>query len=119
MSGEILLVDDDDDVRESMADILEHAGYRVSHANSAEAALARLRDGFRPELMIVDYQLDGMTGTQFLSKCRTTPGLNDIPAVLLSGYGREKLPESMVGLMKPVDPAQLFEVLSRLHVSPA
>jgi CheY-like chemotaxis protein len=119
VSAEILLVDDDDDVRESMADILEHAGYRVSHANSAETALARLRDGLRPELMIVDYQLDGMTGTQFLSKCRATPGLNDIPAVLLSGYGREKLPESMVGLMKPVDPAQLFEVLSRLHVSPA
>jgi CheY-like chemotaxis protein len=119
VSAEILLVDDDDDVRESMAEILEHAGYRVAHANSAEAALAKLREGLRPELMIVDYQLEGMDGRQFLSACRATPGLKSIPAVLLSGYGRDRLPEAEVGLMKPVDPAQLFEVLNRLHVSPA
>jgi CheY-like chemotaxis protein len=119
VSAEILLVDDDDDVRESMADILEHAGYRVAHASSAEAALARLREGLHPEMMIVDYQLKGMNGTQFLSACRATPGWKNIPAVLLSGYGRERLPEAEVGLMKPVDPAQLLEVLSRLHHSTA
>jgi DNA-binding response OmpR family regulator len=69
MSNHILIVDDDNLLRRSLAFNLEQASYRVSTAASAEDALA-LADRDRPDLVLLDIGLPGMDGLEALRHFR-------------------------------------------------
>ncbi len=87
----ILVVDDDEHVRELLVESLSDTGYRVSFAATAEDALAQLRA--RPyDLVLSDVQLPGMDGIE-LSRAlaETDPGL---PVVLITGHGQPSLARS-------------------------
>jgi CheY-like chemotaxis protein len=84
MMFEIYVVEDDQQVSESIREILEDAGFRVTQAPDAVTALARLKSGYRPAAMIVDVVIPAMTGTEFLRACRDDPALAGIPAVVVS-----------------------------------
>jgi len=60
--GTVLLVDDEDLVRESTADMLGEIGYRVVEATSAEEALALIDDGLAFDLLVTDHLMPGMSG---------------------------------------------------------
>ncbi len=60
----MLLVDDEQLVRISTAEMLTDLGYEVVPANSAEAALAILGRGVRPDLLVTDNLMPGMTGAE-------------------------------------------------------
>ena len=62
--GTALLVDDEDLVRMSTADMLGELGYNVVEAKSAEDALRLLREGLRPDLLVTDHLMPGMNGTE-------------------------------------------------------
>lgn len=113
-----MVIDDDHDVRESMADLLEHAGYAVAREASGEQGLDRLRAGYRPAVVLVNYQMPGMTGAEFISACRGDPRLADIPVVVLSGFAGEILSETeshlFESITKPVDLPDLLAVVQRL-----
>jgi CheY-like chemotaxis protein len=109
----VLLVDDDTETRESLAELLEQEGYQVVCDVSAEAALGRLLSGFRPAAMVVDFRMSGITGIELLRICRADPSLVDIPAVLISGFDAVKF-QRMVGVMclrKPLDVSNILAVL--------
>ena len=109
----VLLVDDDTEMRESLAELFEQEGYQVVCDVSAEAALGRLLSGFRPAAMVVDFRMSGITGVEFLRICRADPRLVDIPAVLISGFDAVKF-QRMVGVMclrKPLDVPAILAVL--------
>ena len=79
----ILLVDDDDDVRETSADMLEELGYQVVQAASGEEALSMLDS--RPDLEVMtDVRMPGMSGLELsdLARSRRT----DLKIILISGY---------------------------------
>lgn len=80
----ILLVDDDDDVRETSADMLEELGYRVLQASSGAEALALLND--RPDLdvMVTDIRMPGMSGLELSDRARGVR--QDLKIILISGY---------------------------------
>ncbi len=59
----ILLVDDDADTRSVFRAKLEHAGYELDEAESAEAALGKVKE-FDPAVVITDVRMDGMTGLE-------------------------------------------------------
>jgi two-component system response regulator MprA len=84
MMFEIYVIEDDQDVSESMRETLEDAGFQVTQAPDALTALARLRSGYRPAAMIVDVMMPQMTGTELLRLCRQEAGLAGIPAVVVS-----------------------------------
>jgi CheY-like chemotaxis protein len=84
MMFEIYVIEDDQDVSDSMRATLEEAGFRVTQAPDAVTALERLRAGYRPAAMIVDIIMPQMTGTEFLRICRKDPALAAIPAVVVS-----------------------------------
>jgi CheY-like chemotaxis protein len=84
MMFEIYVVEDDEEVSESIREILEEAGFRVTQAPDAVTALARLKSGYRPAAMIVDVVLPAMSGTELLRACRDDPALAGIPAVVVS-----------------------------------
>lgn len=111
----ILLVDDDDDVRECVGLALEDEGYRVEEANGGEAALSRLR-ARRPDLLLLDYRMPGMNGPELLAAARAE-SLIDFPVVLLSA-GQD--PEQRKGpgavddsIAKPFELDDLLDTVKR------
>ncbi|HET7709909.1 MAG TPA: PAS domain-containing protein [Sphingomicrobium sp.] len=82
--ADILLVDDEDLVRQATAEMLREMGHRVAEAASGRAALVQLIDNPQFDLLITDYLMPGMRGSELLEEVRRIrPGL---PALLLTGY---------------------------------
>jgi len=79
----VLVIDDSLTTRMLEQSILESAGYVVELAVSAEDALTKARDR-RYSLFIVDVEMPGMDGFEFVAQTRSDPGLRDIPAILLT-----------------------------------
>ena len=80
----ILLVDDEDVVREATAEMLEDVGYTVLQADSGPAALAVLRNAQSIDLLITDYLMPGMNGVELIRNARNVaPALL---ALIISGY---------------------------------
>lgn len=82
--GTALLVDDEDLVRMSTADMLNDLGYHVVAASSAEHALNLLQEGLVIDLLISDHLMPGMNGTELARSVQT-----ELPAVkilIISGY---------------------------------
>jgi len=79
----VLVVDDSLTTRMVEQSILESAGHVVEVARSGEEALEKVRS--RPySLLLVDVEMPGMDGFEFISRTRTDPALRDIPAVLVT-----------------------------------
>jgi CheY-like chemotaxis protein len=80
----VLVIEDDSDVLELIAEALRERGHTVSCARDGSHGLARLREtGF--ELILLDLTLPDMTGLEFLDRREQNPQLAAIPVVILSG----------------------------------
>ena len=79
----VLVIDDSLTTRMLEQSILESAGYEVELAVSAEDALTKARDR-RYSLFIVDVEMPGMDGFEFVAQTRSDLGLRDIPAILVT-----------------------------------
>src|SRR4051812_22836882 len=83
-SHTVLLVDDDEDVRETSADMLEELGYIVTQAASGAEALDKLEANPDLEVMVTDIRMPGMTGlelSELAGKRR-----DSLKIILMSGY---------------------------------
>ncbi len=80
----ILIVDDDDEVREILAETLEELGYRVIGVSSAEEALLRLDMYAEPDLVITDVRMPGMSGLELAKRIRERGDC--VKLLLMSGY---------------------------------
>ncbi len=84
----VLLVEDDADLREAMAAILDAEGYRVIGARDGQDAIDRLREGARPSVIILDLMLPRKDGRQFRREQIADPDLDHIPVIAYSGDAR-------------------------------
>lgn len=80
----VLIVDDEEGIRESLSVILEDEGYRVASAGSGEDALVILQEQF-PDLIILDIWLPGMDGIQVLQEIAALK--RGVPVIMISGHG--------------------------------
>ena len=80
----IMLVDDDPDVRKVTADLLRDLGCETEELPNGAEALARLDAGARPDVLITDYAMPGMTGAEVAR--RSQERRSDLPVLLISGY---------------------------------
>jgi PAS domain S-box-containing protein len=111
--GKVLLVDDEDLVRLSTADMLAELGYEVQEASSAEQALQLLTAGFKPELIITDHLMPGMSGADLARKVREQ--LPSMKVLVISGYAEvEGIASDMPRLTKPFRSADLAQSLAEL-----
>jgi two-component system, chemotaxis family, chemotaxis protein CheY len=115
----ILLVEDDIDVREALADALSDKGYLVECAVDGEQALQVLRAGARPGLILLDLMMPRMNGAEFRTAQRADPALAALPVVLLSADARmdEKAQALKVegAVRKPIDLDQLCATIERIR----
>lgn len=111
-AGVVLLVDDEDLIRTSTAQMLADLGYVVVEANSARAAL-RLLDDARVDLIITDHLMPGMTGTEL---AREAQGHRpNLPVLIISGYADlEDVAPDLPRLTKPFLEAELAGALAAL-----
>jgi CheY-like chemotaxis protein len=84
MPGElILLVEDNDNNRLLVRDVLQVSGYRVIEAQNAEDGL-RMAEEQRPALILMDIQLPGMNGIEALKRLRASPATRAIPVIAVT-----------------------------------
>ncbi|HEU5219161.1 MAG TPA: type II/IV secretion system protein [Gemmatimonadales bacterium] len=84
----VLLVDDEDQLRRVMRDLLERQGYSVVEARDGAQALDEV-DRHAPDIVILDLNLPGVDGYSVLSQLRSRPATRQIPIVVLTAKGDE------------------------------
>ncbi len=82
----ILIVDDEEPVRELLALVLEDAGHRTLHAIHGSQAL-QLMQKERPDLVITDLMMPVMGGMALCQWLKREPGMRDIPVIMMSAAG--------------------------------
>jgi two-component system chemotaxis response regulator CheY len=80
----ILIVEDDRDIRDVLAEILAEEGYQVLVAEDGADGLRRLSEGPQPDLILLDLMMPRMDGYQFREEQRKNPDWSTIPLVLLT-----------------------------------
>ena len=112
----ILVVDDDDDIRETLAMALEASGYSTIPASDGVDALDRLReDRILPSLILLDLRMPRLSGEQVMREIQATPRLAGIPVVVMSGDGGARETARAMGaascLTKPIELDDLERVV--------
>jgi DNA-binding response OmpR family regulator len=80
----ILIVDDDEDIRELVARHVRNQGHKVLTAGSATEALAVIEDRGAPDLAVLDFSMPEVGGFDLLVALRAREGLADLPVIFLS-----------------------------------
>lgn len=85
MSKTILVVEDQEDNRQILRDLLANVGYEMLEAENGEEALAALAKR-RPDLILMDIQLPVMDGYETTRRIKANPDLKDIPVIVVTSY---------------------------------
>lgn len=112
----ILLVEDEESLREIVADALRDAGHRVQEAAGGAEALACLdSDGARFDVLLTDMGMPGMSGMELAAEAiKLRPG---IVVVVASGFAKAQLPDfpaQFIYLAKPYRVGQLERLFAEL-----
>jgi CheY-like chemotaxis protein len=112
----VLVVDDDRGVRELLTRSLSFEGFDVMEAANGQDALAQLRTGRRPGVIVLDLRMPVMDGWAFRVAQRADPRIARIPVVILSGADAHRFQEieAVAALEKPVSLSQLADCLHRI-----
>ncbi len=108
--GRVLIVDDDDVVRATTAAALTRRGFDVVQVSSGAEALGYLsRDA--PALMLLDLNMDDMTGWEVLSHIQRDPRLRDMKTIVVSGEQSPQIPRRFGYMRKPFRLDALLEMI--------
>ena len=83
----VLIVDDDPDFRDAVADLLKGEGFDVMMASNGRQALELLSGGLRPLAILLDLMMPVMNGMTFRAEQLKNPALSKIPVAVLSASG--------------------------------
>ena len=115
--GRILIVDDDDGVRENLAELFQVVGYSVVTAGSAPEAMGKLAHQ-DVDLLLTDYRMPGPNGVELIESARRVkPGLR---AILMTAFGDsfteiESVRRGAIGYVnKPFEADEITNLVSRI-----
>jgi CheY-like chemotaxis protein len=111
----LLLVDDDFDIRETLAEVLTDEGFEVTAACNGLEALRLLRAGFRPSVIVLDLMMPVMDGFRFRDEQRTEESLSHIPVVVITAGGshHSRSIDAQEWVPKPVKLDRLLSAIRR------
>jgi signal transduction histidine kinase len=115
-SSDVLVVDDDADIRYALKTVLELEGYHVALAANGREAWEWLQSAPLPALILLDLMMPVMNGTEFLGLVRTDARLRSVPVVLVTAFGSlaQSVAARSQGLLgKPFDVEQVLGLASR------
>ena len=113
----ILIVEDDPDIREDLAELLRARGHEVTTASNGREALDGLRQGALPRVILLDLMMPVMNGWEFRSQMMQDPQLASIPVLVLSGVADVRLHAKTLQVdgfvAKPIDLDRLYAEMDR------
>ncbi len=112
----ILVVDDDDAIRETLGGVLASEGYDVALAENGQRALDFVHDGERPDLVLLDLMMPVMSGWEFLELADTDDKLRGIPILIVSAMAAPLACQGAKGgvrmcFSKPIDLDALLDAV--------
>ena len=114
--GDIVIVDDNLSNLKSLTDILTVTGYRVQSASNGESAL-RCVESRPPELVLLDYMMEGMNGIEVCRHIKSNPKTEGIPVIFLSAHGDTDIQLEALqagGIDYVIKPIKPTEVLAKI-----
>ena len=115
----VLLVEDDDFIRQEICEALEDEGYKVATAAHGKEALALLAGGTKPSVVLLDLMMPVMNGWEFLKAFKKNEAYASVPVVILSAFADRATiigGEAISVLRKPINLNALFDVLNE-HIN--
>jgi CheY-like chemotaxis protein len=107
----ILVIEDDDDIRNTLVDLLESEGYTALAAENGKVALEKLHEIPKPCLVLLDMMMPIMNGREFLDEIMKDSVLAPIPVLVVSAIADRSNTTGAVGFIrKPID----IDVILRL-----
>lgn len=116
-SHRVIVVDDEQDVRELVAELLERRGYEVRTCADGAEALKAMERGPLPDVMIIDLSMPRMNGWELIAAIDAQRERHPISFIVLTGdepvvrASRDQRLRSPVVLSKPCDPALLLRTV--------
>ena len=110
----VLVIDDDEEIRSALAEILELSGYDVAVAADGQEGVDLLAIGLAPAAIVIDLLLPRMDCWTFLTVLRDDPRLRVVPVLVTSAVAGEQPPGADAWLQKPFDLTQLDRAVARL-----
>jgi CheY-like chemotaxis protein len=112
LRARVLVVEDDRDIREIVADALHSAGYGVDVADNGVVALQRLRE--HPiDAIVLDLMMPVMDGIEFLARRRCDPAIAGIPVIVMTAQHLPTVTDVVAILRKPFALDELLAVMAR------
>jgi DNA-binding response OmpR family regulator len=111
----VMIVDDDSDLRDCLADVLMMEGYDARPLRSADSAWREMLGGTKPAAIILDQWILGMSSGEFIRRLRAS-AFADVPVLMLSGSpAARKLGQDLDAvLQKPVETTTLVRTVDKL-----
>ena len=110
--GKVLVVDDDDALRDIVAEAIADAGFAVDQAENGQVALDKMRD-HAPCVVLLDLMMPVMDGWQVVSEMGADPQLAGVPICIITAQDRTAPPSGVARLLrKPVTVAELVSTVS-------
>ena len=121
MVKKIMIVDDEPDILESVKVLLKSEGYDVITASDGDECLKKLDSGVKPDLILMDFFMPGMTGREVTEKIRKNPKTKNLKIAFLTvaefkEKGMQSLSELDVAdyIQKPVELADFTARIKKL-----
>lgn len=115
----ILLVDDDEDLRDAIESFLTDHGHAVRTARNGLDALAALAKGALPDLALIDVFMPEMDGLVLLATMRADARLADLPVIVMSAVSTTGVPEGTPFIAKTRLRDKLMPAIARIKPRPA
>jgi CheY-like chemotaxis protein len=110
-SDYVLVVEDDEDLREMLVELLSEEGHSSCTASNGEEALAFLRTAEPPCLMLLDQKMPVMDGEELMKALRTIPSLARVPICVFAADKRFVPDGAAAVIVKPIDVVALLRVV--------
>jgi CheY-like chemotaxis protein len=118
----VMIVDDNRDAAEMLAEILGSAGFTTLALLNAEAVLEHLSE-FQPDVILIDIGLPGVDGYELARRVRAQKAYHDVRLIAITGYSQESDRQRALAagfndhLVKPIDMKYLDSLLRQQHSS--